>query len=188
MQVAQVALEHGDVVADERQRVVDLVGHAGDELAQAGELLGLHQPALRGLERLVRLVLGVGQLLEHDVLLLELLLGAHPLGDVPEDPLDADRLAVGAEQRRLHDLDVELLALGRDVLLDDVEDLAALDHPAVVAAILLGQLAGKKSKSVLPLISSRRRPSSAQNFWLAKVNRPSRSLQRIIWGRVSTSE
>jgi len=56
-QVAQVALEDGDVVADERQRVVDLVGHAGDELAQAGELLRLDHPALRGLELLVCLVL-----------------------------------------------------------------------------------------------------------------------------------
>ena len=56
-QVVQVALEHRDVVADERQRVVDLVGHAGDELAEAGELLGLDHPALRGLERLVGLVL-----------------------------------------------------------------------------------------------------------------------------------
>ena len=74
------------------------MGHARDELAQAGELLGLDHPALRGLERLVRLVLRAGQLLERDVLLLELLLGAHPLGHVPEDALDADRLAVGAEQ------------------------------------------------------------------------------------------
>ena len=39
------------------------------------------------------------QLLERDVLLLELLLGPHPLGHVPEDALDADRLAVGAEER-----------------------------------------------------------------------------------------
>ena len=126
--VAQVALEHGDVVADERQRVVDLVSHAGDELAQARELLGLHHAALGGLERLVGLALGSGQLLERDVLLLELLLGAHPLGDVPEDALDADGLAVRAAEGRLHDLDVELLPLGRDVLLDDVEHLPALEH------------------------------------------------------------
>ena len=55
----QVALDYGDVVADERQRVVDLVGHAGDELPEAGELLGLDRPALRRLERLVRLMLGM---------------------------------------------------------------------------------------------------------------------------------
>ena len=42
----------------------------------------------------------------------------------------------------LHHLDVELLALGRDVLLDHVEHLPALDDPAIVAAVLLGQLAG----------------------------------------------
>ena len=143
-EVVEVALEHGHVVADERQRVVDLVGHAGDELAQAGELLGLDHAALRGLERLVRLVFGLGQLLEHDILLLELLFGAHPLGDVPEDALDADRLAVGAEEGRLHDLDVELFALGRDVLLDDVDHLPALEDLSVVAAILLGELSGEE--------------------------------------------
>ncbi len=87
-QVFQVAFEHGDVVADERKRVVDLVRDAGDELAQAGELLGLDHPALGGLERFVGLALGFGQFLERDVLLFERLFGAHALGDVPEDSLD----------------------------------------------------------------------------------------------------
>jgi hypothetical protein len=95
-QVSLVALEDGDVVADERQRVVDLVGHAGDELAQAGELLRLDHPALRGLELLVCLVLRLRELPEGDVLLLELLLGPHPLGHVPEDALDTDGLAIAA--------------------------------------------------------------------------------------------
>ena len=67
VQVADVAPEHGDVVADEGQRVVDLVRDPGHHLAQAGELLGLHELDLRLLEllvrepeRLVRLAFGVG--------------------------------------------------------------------------------------------------------------------------------
>ena len=36
-------------------------------------------------------------------------------------------------------MDVELLALRRDVLLDGLEDGARLDHPPVVVAVLLGQ-------------------------------------------------
>ena len=89
--VAKVALEHGDVVADERQGVVDLMSHARHELAQARELLGLHHAALRGLERLVGLAFGSFSLMKNDILFLELFLRAHSLGDVPEDPLDADR-------------------------------------------------------------------------------------------------
>ena len=44
--VADVALEDGDVIADVGQRVVDLVCHAGDHLAERGELLGLDELAL----------------------------------------------------------------------------------------------------------------------------------------------
>ena len=145
--VAQVALEHGDVVADEGQRVVDLMSHARHELAQARELLGLDHPALRGLERLVSLAFGSLALVENDILFLELFLGAHPLGDVPEDSLNADRLAVRPEKGRLHDLDVELLTPGRDVLFDDVEDLPALEDFLVVAAILFGQLGWGRNRS-----------------------------------------
>ena len=47
---------------------------------------------------------------------------------------------------------------------------------------------GKKSKSVLPTISSSGRPSSRQKFWLPKVKRPSRSLRKMFCGRLSTSE
>ena len=49
-------------------------------------------------EVLVGLALGLGHLLEQEVLGLELLLGPLPLGDVPEDPLDADDPA--ARRRR----------------------------------------------------------------------------------------
>ena len=40
-----VALEHDEVVAHEGQRVVDLVGHAGGQQADRGQLLVLHQHA-----------------------------------------------------------------------------------------------------------------------------------------------
>ena len=96
--VAEVALEHRHVVADERQWVVDLMSHARDELAQARELLGLYHAALRGLEGLVGLSLRPFSLMQNDILLPELFLGSHSLGDVPEDPLDADGLAVWAAQ------------------------------------------------------------------------------------------
>ena len=43
-QEAGVALEHGQVGGDVRQRVVDLVGHAGGEHAQRGQLLRLDDP------------------------------------------------------------------------------------------------------------------------------------------------
>ena len=92
--LADVAAEHGDVVGDERDRVVDLVRDAGHDLAEAGELLRLHELALRLLQRRVRLAFGLGHLLEPDVLRDELLLGPLPLGDVPEDPLHADDLAL----------------------------------------------------------------------------------------------
>ena len=51
--VADVALEDGDVVADVGQRVVDLVRHAGDHLAERRELLGLDELALGELELVV---------------------------------------------------------------------------------------------------------------------------------------
>src|SRR5437660_841280 len=40
-QSAEVALEHGEVVGDESERVVDLVGHARREQADRGQLLVL---------------------------------------------------------------------------------------------------------------------------------------------------
>ena len=60
-------------------------------------------------------------------------------------------LAVGAAERRLHDLDVELLSLGGDVLLDDVEHLPALEHLLVIPAILLGELFGEEIEVGLSL-------------------------------------
>ncbi len=97
-QVVQVTFEHGDVIADERERIVDLVRHAGHELAQAGELLGLDHSALGGLERFVGSSLGFGQFLKRDVLMFERLFGTHPFGHVPEDSLDSDRSTVGADR------------------------------------------------------------------------------------------
>ena len=52
--VEQLGGERREVV-DEIERVLDLVGDAGGQLAQRGELLGLHQAVLRGLQILQRL-------------------------------------------------------------------------------------------------------------------------------------
>ena len=86
------------------------------------------------------------QFLEHHVLLLELLLGPEPLGHIPEDALDPDRLSIVRKQWHLHHLDGQCLSLGRDVLFDGVENPAALDDPPIVAAIFLGKLAGVEIK------------------------------------------
>ena len=48
--LADVAVEHGDVVRDVGQGVVDLVRHPGHELAEAGHLLALDEVRLRLLE------------------------------------------------------------------------------------------------------------------------------------------
>ena len=45
--VDQLGRQRGEIV-DEIERVLDLVGDAGGELAERGQLLGLHQPVLRG--------------------------------------------------------------------------------------------------------------------------------------------
>ena len=50
MQAADLALEDDDVVGDEGQGVVDLVGDPGGGLAQAGHLRLLEHPALRLLQ------------------------------------------------------------------------------------------------------------------------------------------
>ena len=150
-QVFQIALEHDHVVADEGERIVYFVGHAGDELAQAGELFGLYQAALSSLQVFVCLSFGFGQFLEGDVLLFQQLFGAHPLGDVPEDPLDADWPPVRAEKGRFHDLDVELFATRGHVLFDDVDELTMLEHVLVVLAIFFGELFGEEVEVGLSL-------------------------------------
>src|SRR5262249_46142755 len=81
------------------------------------------------------------ELLKHEVLFLEPILGPQPLGDVPENALDANGLPIWAVQRRLHHLDVESLSFGCDMLLDNVQDLPTLQDALVVPAILLGELA-----------------------------------------------
>ena len=87
------------------------------------------------------LVLRTCQFLEHHVLFLELLLGPEPPGHIPENSLDPDGLAIVRKEWRLHDLDVQSLSLGRDVLFDDVQNLAAFDDLPIVAAVFLGELA-----------------------------------------------
>ena len=142
----QVALEHGHVVDHERQRVVDLVRHARHHLPEAGELLVLHEVALGLLELPQRLALAGHRLLQQPVLVLQLLLGELALGDVPEDPLHADDPLARPVDRRLHHLHVQALARRRHVLLDRIEDPAALDDAAVVLAVALGQVVGKQVK------------------------------------------
>ncbi len=141
-QVVEIAFQNRDVVADEREWIVDLVCNARDEMPQAGHLFGLNQAALRILESLVSLMLRGCQFLEHHVLLPELLFRPDPGCHIPEDALDSDGLAIVREQGRLHDLNVEDLSLGSDVLLDDIEHLPAVDDPPIVAPVLLGELAG----------------------------------------------
>src|SRR5262245_12075305 len=75
----QVALQDGDVVGDERQRIVDLVGDAGDELPQRGQLGRLHELGLRPLQLFVRLLqihaclaFGLGQPLQRQFALFAL--------------------------------------------------------------------------------------------------------------------
>ena len=95
----------------------------------------------------------------------------------------------GVVERGLDDLDVDDLAAGRDVLLDGLEGLAGLDHPGVVVAVLLGQLAGEEVEVVLAQDLRRASgPARRQKFRLQKVNRPSRSFRRMLCGRLSTSE
>ena len=53
MKVAHVALEKGDIVGDEGQRIVDLMSDAGDHLAQRRESLRLDELGFRPLELLV---------------------------------------------------------------------------------------------------------------------------------------
>ena len=60
--VDQLARERGEIV-DEVQRVLDLVRDAGGELAERGELFGLDQPVLRGLQVLERARQLVGPML-----------------------------------------------------------------------------------------------------------------------------
>ena len=89
---------------------------------------------------------------------------------------------------RLHHLDIELLSLGRDVLLDDVEHLPALDDAPVVAAVFLGQLAGIEIEIGLSQDVLEAAPELGAEPLVGEGERPSRSLRRIIWGSVSTSE
>ena len=81
--LVEVALEDGDVVADERQRVVDLVRHAGHHLAEPGELLGLDHQRLGPLEGGVGLALGLHRRRSRSCVLRgEPGLGLLALGDV----------------------------------------------------------------------------------------------------------
>jgi hypothetical protein len=52
--VDQLGRQRGEIV-DEIERVLDLVRDAGGELAERGELLGLHQAVLRGAQVVERL-------------------------------------------------------------------------------------------------------------------------------------
>ena len=159
-QVVKIAFQNRHVVAHERQRVVDLVGNTRHELSQAGHLLGLNHAGLGALERLVSLVLRTCQFLEHHVLFLELLLGPDPRGHIPENSLDPDGLAIMRKEWRLHDLDVQSLSLGRDVLLDDVQKLAAFDDLADRRGGISRRAGAARNRNrSCPRISSRLRPA-----------------------------
>ena len=166
--LADVALEHRDVVRDEGDGVVDLVGDPGNHLAQAGELLRLDHATLRLLQVEVRLVFGVGHLLEPDVLLDELLLRPFPFGHVPEDSLDPTERPRRVAERRLDHVDVKLFALRRDVLLDGLEDVARLEHLPIVVAVLLGQGRRKEIKIGFADDILQRQPQGIAEFLIAE--------------------
>ena len=85
-----------EVRADEAHRVVDLVGHAGGQLADRGHLVGLQQLVLR----LLQLLVGGLQLLEAAAQFL--LRGAH-LAAVLQHPPDA-----GVRAGQVDDIGVDL--------------------------------------------------------------------------------
>ena len=79
-----IALQHGEIVADEGERVVDFVSYAGDKLAQTSELLGLHELTLGSLQLLMGRALGAGQLFQFGGLAVQRFLGELALGDVAD--------------------------------------------------------------------------------------------------------
>ena len=95
----QLAGDFGEVV-DEVERVLDLVGDAGGELAERGHLLGSDQVLLyrlergeRGLGALARRLGGLRGLAEVPFRLAQCFLGPLALGDVLDEALIADELA-----------------------------------------------------------------------------------------------
>ena len=74
--------EHLDVIGDDRERRIHLVGHAGGEQAEGSELLGLHH----------------------------LLFEAHALGDVVEQDEPAEARSGLAQERRNRDVDDQMMA------------------------------------------------------------------------------
>ncbi len=61
-------------------------------------------------------------------------------GDIPVQTLHTDHLAARIDERRLEHLHVGAFAIGVLVFLDAFEDLARLQHPAIVIGIFLCQL------------------------------------------------
>ena len=87
-EILDVLSERGEVAEDEAHRVVDLVGHAGGQLADGGQFLGLEQLGLVLLEQpigLLQLVLALPQFL----------LGLLVLGDVHGRALAVEQVALG---------------------------------------------------------------------------------------------
>ena len=137
--------------AEDRERVLHLVRDARRQLADGLHFLHLDDLELGLLEPVVhalqvrqspqQVLPAAGQV---GVRPLQLLLGAHPRRDIPENTLRADDLAVRVEDRRLHHLDVFLLAAGRRVLLDGLKEFPRRDDALVVSLILGRQLGGKE--------------------------------------------
>ncbi len=79
------------IALEEADGIVDLVGYAGGELADRGQLLVLDHERLRLLE----LQVGLGQL---EVGPPELALALYPLADILDDALELQERSVGAQQ------------------------------------------------------------------------------------------
>src|SRR2546421_9927788 len=71
--------------------------------------------------------------------LLQAFLELFALGDVPEDALDADDAAGGVVDGSLDDIDEELFAEGRFILLNGLKNFASANDVTIIALILGGE-------------------------------------------------
>ena len=117
-------------------RLTDLVVREADHGLPAGGEVDLARAEIPVPEPVVGAFDGEGVAL---LARLQRLLGVMEVGDVPEHALDADHVAAGVLDRRLHDADVEQILPRGMVLLDGLEGLPALDDAAVVLLVLAGE-------------------------------------------------
>ena len=86
----------------------------------------------------------VQQARQQKAFLLKRLFDKVPVGDVPEDSLNADDVSVRVVDRRLHHLDPRLVALGIKMRFGRVEHPTALHDGAVIRDVLVSQFGWKQ--------------------------------------------